>query len=116
MSDIESEIQRDFLDAAVSRAKAEILMDIASGTVPADVATFAALHDYVDANCYAGCCDESSGTQKQGLDLWNTVFPSNAVDEDEVLGSNATLDAVIEMQSRLDQWLVSGAHRRPAGI
>ena len=117
MTNARSEIQQHFIDAAVSRAQSEIMADIASGTVPAAVKNFAALHDYVDANCYAGCCDESSGKDLQGLDLWNSVFPGNAGDDDdEVLGSKATLDAINEMQSRLDQWLASGAHSRDAGI
>ena len=44
--------------AAIEQGKAEILADIASGRVPADVSTFAALHDYVDANEYGGLCEK----------------------------------------------------------
>ena len=106
MTDTRSAIQQQFLDAAVLRAQTEILADITNGTVPQDVKDFAALHDYVDANCYAGCCDESSGTDLQGMDLWNLIFPRNTTDDHEVLGSMATLDAMNEMQSRLDQWLL----------
>jgi hypothetical protein len=116
MNHTKSLFQQQFLDAAVSRAKSEILADIASGTVPGGVGSFAALHDHVDANCYAGCCDESTRLELQGLDLWNSVFPGNANDGDEALGSGATLDAINEMQSRLDQWLASGSHRTPAGV
>lgn len=104
-----SAIQQEFLDSAVLRAQVEILSDISNGTVPKDVQDFAALHDYVDANCYAGCCDESSATDLQGMDLWNSIFPANPADDHEVLGSVATLDAMNEMQSRLDQWLLSRA-------
>ncbi|WP_343466294.1 hypothetical protein AAI421_17995 [Rhodococcus aetherivorans] len=39
--------------AIVAEIKREILADIAEGTVPADVASFSELHDYVDANGYA---------------------------------------------------------------
>lgn len=42
---------------SIEQAKREILADIASGRVPADVVTFSRLHDYVDANEYGGCCD-----------------------------------------------------------
>lgn len=42
---------------SIEQAKREILADIASGRVPADVVTFASLHDYVDANEYGGGCD-----------------------------------------------------------
>lgn len=43
--------------AAVEDCKAEILEDIRTGVVPANVADFSSLHDYVDANEYAGFCD-----------------------------------------------------------
>lgn len=46
------------VDAAVERGKAEILEDIATGRVPASVADFASLHDYVDANEYGGLCED----------------------------------------------------------
>lgn len=42
---------------AVARAKEEIRAEAANGRVPRDVASFAALHDYVDANEYGGLCD-----------------------------------------------------------
>ncbi len=42
---------------AIAVGKAEILADIATGTVPATVASFSELHDYVDANGYGGLFD-----------------------------------------------------------
>jgi hypothetical protein len=66
---------------AVARGKAEILADIASGRVPADVSSFAALHDYVDANEYGGLCEDP-------------IDPSCA--------------PVNEIQNALDAWLVCG--------
>lgn len=44
---------------AVADMKAEILADIAKGVQPADVDDFSTLHDYVDANEYAGFCDDT---------------------------------------------------------
>jgi hypothetical protein len=46
--------------AAIAQSKKEILADIAAGVVPSDVPDFSALHDYVDANCYAGFCDDDN--------------------------------------------------------
>jgi hypothetical protein len=43
--------------AAVERGQAEILADVAAGVVPHDVASFAALHDHVDANTYGGLAE-----------------------------------------------------------
>ena len=36
----------------------EIKADINSGTVPATIASFSELHDYVDANEYGSFCDD----------------------------------------------------------
>lgn len=47
----------DTIRLAVARSKREILLDIARGTVPADVPDFSTLHNYVDANVYGGLCD-----------------------------------------------------------
>ena len=67
--------------AVLDRMKAEILSDIANGTVPATVATFAELHDYVDANEYGGACEEDGpfgGFSVEQCDFWNEC--QNAVD------------------------------------
>lgn len=42
--------------AAVAAVKIGVRSDQAAGIVPANVTTFSALHDYVDANTYAGFC------------------------------------------------------------
>lgn len=42
----------------VERIKHEILNDVQHGVLPRLPATFAALHDHVDANTYGGLCDE----------------------------------------------------------
>lgn len=46
------------LAEVVQRMKDEILKDMAEGTVPRSVKDFSELHDYVDANCYGGFCDD----------------------------------------------------------
>lgn len=66
---------------AIARGKAEILADIAAGRVPADVTSFAALHDYVDANEYGGLCEKP-------------IDPAFA--------------PINEIQSSLDAWLARG--------
>lgn len=43
--------------AAIEEAQQEILDDIVEGRVPGTVRDFSSLHDYVDANEYAGLCD-----------------------------------------------------------
>lgn len=46
-----------YVEMAVDIGWREILADLKQGTIPATVATFSDLHDYVDANEYGGICD-----------------------------------------------------------
>jgi len=46
------------LNESIERMKQEIVEDIKAGRVPADCPSFSALHDYVDANCYGGFCED----------------------------------------------------------
>ena len=55
----------------VERAKAEILADVASGTVPSTCASFSELHDYTDANGYGGAFDRPFDNNE--TDFWNAV-------------------------------------------
>jgi hypothetical protein len=71
------------ISRAIYRAQREILADRNDGTVPPDVASFAALHDYVDANEYGGLCDD---------DLFDALSPH-----------------ANEIQGSLDAWIKSGA-------
>ena len=45
-------------DGIVARMQIEIAADMKSGAVGPGVRTFGELHDYVDANCYGGFCDD----------------------------------------------------------
>jgi hypothetical protein len=66
----------DELHRVVERAKAEILADVASGTVPSTCASFSELHDYTDANGYGGAFDLPFDNNE--TDFWNAV--QDAVD------------------------------------
>lgn len=57
----------------VERAKKEVLADIASGRVPASVASFAELHDHVDANEYGGACEGGFDGSDESTAFWNRV-------------------------------------------
>lgn len=65
-------------EAMLERAKSEISRDIANGDIPADVASFAALHDHVDANCYGGFCDDGAPDPEMMNPILNRV--QNALD------------------------------------
>lgn len=47
------------LDEVVAQMKQEVLADINAKIVPVDVSSFGELHDYVDANCYGGFCEDN---------------------------------------------------------
>jgi len=69
------------IEELVRRYQAEVLADIEDGIVPPDVATIEELHDYVDANTYAGLCDENAD-----------IAP----------------DDLIAVQDRVEAWLAAG--------
>lgn len=46
------------LEESIERIKREVIADVRSGKVPATVKSFSELHDYVDANCYGGFCED----------------------------------------------------------
>ena len=66
----------DELRQVVERAKAEILADVAAGTVPSTCASFSELHDYTDANGYGGAFERPFDNEE--TDFWNAV--QDAVD------------------------------------
>lgn len=72
----EAELAR--LDAAVRRAKREVLSDIRDGIVPAWVRDYGTLHDYVDANGYGGAFEdewdfEDEDKTDEMFSFWNKV-------------------------------------------
>ena len=91
MNDIE---RAERLRQAITQAKTEINEDIARGIVPGDVAGFSALHDYVDANCYGGLCDEGDEGVARVLNYADWIAFSN------------------DMQDVVHAWLAAG---RPEG-
>jgi hypothetical protein len=85
-----------FIQQAVERSKAEILADLAEGVInskgeqmTADaIGGFSDLHDYVDANCYGGLCDDD--------------YPYIIGSDDDPAGA---------VQDAVHAWLVTGGHR-----
>jgi hypothetical protein len=80
------------------KMKAEILADVENGVVPASVASFSELHDYVDANLYGG-----TEALLEGLD-------AAAQDTDE--GHSAALTALCDLANpamdAVDAWIKAG--------
>lgn len=79
--------------------KQEIFEDIKTGRVPADCPSFSALHDYVDANCYGGFCEDD---EMQAL-----TDSFGGIDEDEGMPA-ALIDFLNDAQNSIDLWIKGG--------
>ena len=89
--DYSAEERAAWRDAAIARAKAEILWMIRLGRIPAGVRSFTDLHDHIDANELGGLCEDGP------------MAPLVRVETDEGMAfANAVQDAV-------HAWLVSRA-------
>lgn len=87
-------IEAPSLEQIIARMKSEILVDITNGTIPETCASFGELHDYVDANCYGGFCNDEFS------DKWG--MPS-----DEGY-PNALIELADNAQNAIDAWLNAG--------
>jgi hypothetical protein len=104
--------------ATIARMKSEILAHIASGRVPATVASFSELHDYVDANCYGGFCDDEQSSrilelqdERDSLTEEQERNWSKAGELDEL--QEEFTHFVNQTQNAIDAWLKAGGHNRP---
>ena len=89
------------LEQLIAQIKEEILQDIRHGRVPVTVATFSELHDYVDANCYGGLCDDD--TADAMIDHFGGRDVYEGMPDGMLNMINGSFDAV-------DAWLAVGDH------
>src|SRR4051812_48644930 len=85
----------EVVQAAIARAKREVLEDIAAGHVPGTVTRFSQLHDYVDANEYGGLTE---GPFYDEARLDDPAIDSGVVDH----------SATNKVQDAVDAWLKAG--------
>ncbi len=87
------------LTESIERMKQEIIEDIKSGQVPANCPSFSALHDYVDANCYGGFCED---------DVMHALTNHfGGIDENEGM-PDALMDYLNDAQNSIDRWIKAG--------
>lgn len=93
----------ELLANLVARMKREIDADIAAGKVPATVTSFSELHDWGDANCYGGVCEEGV------FEALEVAFGSTR-QVGQMLDASPTdlLDLINEAQDQVDAWLKCG--------
>lgn len=80
-------------DDMIEITKSEVLQDVRTGRVPANVASFSALHDHVDANGYGGAFQ------------WASV-PSDHEGDEEYL--NTHCEFWNKVQNAVDAWIKGG--------
>ncbi|MDP4028388.1 MAG: hypothetical protein Q8P42_05410 [Gallionella sp.] len=93
------------LDESIEAMKKEIIEDVKSGRVPADCPSFSALHDYVDANCYGGFCED---------DVMQALLEHyGGRDENEGM-PDELMDYFNEAQNSIDRWIKEGGIKQVA--
>jgi len=93
------------LDESIKTMKQEIIEDVKSGRVPADCPSFSALHDYVDANCYGGLCED---------DVMQALLGHyGGRDENEGM-PDELMDYLNEAQNTIDRWIKEGGIKQVA--
>lgn len=90
------------LDETIARMKAEVLADLADAMTPRTINSFADLHDYCDANCYGGFCE----------DEFNDALLGHFGGRDTDGGwPQAMHDYINAAQDAIDAWIKAGGHR-----
>ena len=84
------------INETIERMKQEILEDIEAGRVPPDCPSFSSLHDYVDANCYGGFCDDDE------MQMFTNNF--GGISEEKGM-PDALIDYLNEAQNSIDRWI-----------
>lgn len=93
--------------AFIARAKAEILRDIAEGTVKRTVRAFSELHDDVDANEYGGFCDNTINSRL------HEYFARPTVSASDDAAREGFTDFFNDVQNHINTWL---RHGRVEGV
>lgn len=85
----------------IEQMKNEIKADVVFNAVPASVTSFSQLHDYVDANCYGGFCDDD-GIMDELIALHGGRDEHEGIPDAALAFMNAAQDAI-------NTWLGTGA-------
>lgn len=86
-------------DELIAAMKAEVNSMIASGLVPPDVKTFGELHNYCDANCLAGLCDDV---------VFDALVKEHGGRDEHQGMPQGMLDVINTAQTGVNTWLQNG--------
>jgi hypothetical protein len=93
------------LEDSIKRIKQEVIDDVKAGRVPADCPSFSALHDYVDANCYGGFCEDD--------ELQALIDHFGGRDKNEGMPVDL-MDYLNAAQTAVDLWIKEGGIQNAA--
>ena len=93
------------LSKSIERMKQEIIEDVKSRHIPADCPSFSALHDYVDANCYGGFCDDDV------MQVLTDHF--GGLDDNDGI-PDTLMDYLNDAQNSIDRWIKDGGIQKLA--
>lgn len=85
---------------SIALAKSQILADMAAGRVPMTIQSFVDLHDYVDANCYGGFCDD---------DLADALIAHYGGRDEHEGMPDGMLGHINDVQNAIDEWIVANS-------
>lgn len=89
-------------EQVLADAKQQLLMLVADARVPLDIECFAHLHDYCDANCLGGFCDDDKANE------WIAAF--GGFDEHESWPDEYH-QFVVRVEAAVDEWIKAGGVR-----
>lgn len=92
----------DTVEQLVEAMKRDIRGLIEAGRVPADIDSFSRLHDYCDANCLGGLCDEA--TLASMVKKFGGHGPGNELPQ-------GMIDLINAAQDSVNGWLAHGRKR-----
>jgi hypothetical protein len=109
-------IQQAFIDARIAQAKNEIVNAMfyrrpfyQGGKVPPlSINTFGSLHDYCDANCLGGLCDDDI------VDEGNALF-ARRTDQDTVM-SQEWMEVCNDIQTAVHVWIANGTMTQTVNV
>lgn len=95
------------VEQSISAMKAQLVGMVESGLIPVDVSSFSELHDYIDANCLGGFCDNDFAE--------NMCAYYGGRDENEGM-PDELMDYMNAAQDSIDAWVRNGEMRQAISL
>lgn len=84
------------LEQLIERIKEDVISLMAAGSIPKSVKTFSELHNYCDANCLGGLCEDT---------VFDALMAQHGGHDDQQGMPQGMLDMINAAQSTVGKWL-----------